>query len=229
MKDPYIQPNGTLKNKLGIKEYEKLNNAEKDIGFVKLIDIDITKKKRYDIDYLKKIHKHIFEDIFDWAGEFRVVPLYKTEVVIPGLSLEYSQPDRIEEDLSKILTVLNNINWSRKSIDEISSEFTYYLAKIWRVHPFRDGNTRTTLAFAENYSREHGFPMDIGALLSHLSRLTNEEGRIIRYSIRDKFVLAALDKKDYPEPEHLEALIKLSILEGIKKQNKSAITKDMEK
>ncbi len=39
MKDPYIQDNGTLKNKLGIKEYDELNSAEKDIGFVKLIDV----------------------------------------------------------------------------------------------------------------------------------------------------------------------------------------------
>ena len=39
MKDPYIQKNGTLKNKLGIEEYNELNAAEKDIGFVKLIDI----------------------------------------------------------------------------------------------------------------------------------------------------------------------------------------------
>lgn len=45
MKDPYIQENGTLKNKLGITEYKELNNAEKDIGFVKLIDIDTAFKK----------------------------------------------------------------------------------------------------------------------------------------------------------------------------------------
>lgn len=40
MKDPYIQENGTLKNKLGIEEYDDLNKAEKDIGFVKLIDVN---------------------------------------------------------------------------------------------------------------------------------------------------------------------------------------------
>ena len=88
-----------------------------------------------------------------------------------------------------------------KNIDEITAKFTGELAKIWRVHPFRDGNTRTTLAFAENYSREHGFPMDIGILLDHLTRLVTPKGDIVRYSIRDKFVLAALDEKDYPEPE----------------------------
>ena len=232
MKDPYIQKNGTLKNKLDIKEYEELNEAEKDIGFVKLIDIGETFKQKYDSNYVKAIHKHIFEDIFDWAGEFRTVPLYKTELVIPGLSLEYSAPQNIESDLSNALKKLNDIKWTGKSIDEIAKEFTISLAKIWRVHPFRDGNTRTVLAFAENYSKEHGFPMDIGILLDHLTRIKSDNGKIIRYSIRDKFVLAALDEKDSPEPEHLTSLIKLSIQEGIKKekirQERLLITDDRE-
>lgn len=77
-------------------------------------------------------------------------------------------------ELDKVLTVLNNFNWSGKNIDEVTAEFTDNLAKMWRVHPFRDGNTRTTLAFAERYSREHGFPMDIGILLDQLLRVTNE-------------------------------------------------------
>ena len=218
MKDPYIQENGTLKNKLGITEYKDLNNAEKDIGFVKLIDIGESFKQKYDIEYIKSIHRHIFEDIFDWAGEFRTVPVYKTEIVIPGLSLEYSAPKDIERDLNVVLDELNNINWVGKNIDEVTSIFTQQLARIWRVHPFRDGNTRTTLAFAENYSREHGFPMDIGILLNHLTRLVTTKGEVKRYSIRDKFVLAALDEKDYPEPEHLQLLIKQSILAGIKKE-----------
>lgn len=61
MKDPYIQENGTLKNKLGITEYKELNNAEKDIGFVKLIDIDTAFKKRFTADDLKAAHKHILK------------------------------------------------------------------------------------------------------------------------------------------------------------------------
>ena len=121
-------------------------------------------------------------------------------------------------DLSEALSEVNSINWSGKNINEIAADFTYGLAKIWRVHPFRDGNTRTTLAFAERYSKDHGFPMDMGVLLEHLSRVTSPQGKITRYSIRDKFVLAALDKKDCPEPEHLRALIKMSIQAGIIKE-----------
>ena len=221
LKDPYIQENGTLKNKLGIKEYDELNRAERDIGFVKLIDIGETFKQKYDKEYLKTVHKHIFEDIFDWAGEFRTVPIEKVEVVIPGLSVQYSEPKNIERDLDKIFSELNDISWQGKSVDQIVPVFTNKLAKLWRVHPFRDGNTRTTLAFAEIYSRENGFPMDIGMLLDNLSRKTNEQGKITRFSIRDKFVLASLDKKDYPEPEHLEALIKRAIQMGIKKEQEN--------
>lgn len=218
MKDPYVQDNGTLKNKLGIKEYNELNDAERDVGFVKLIDIGETFKQKYDIEYIKAIHRHIFEDIFDWAGEFRTVPVYKEEIVIPGLSLEYSRPENIERDLRSAIDNLNRVNWTGKNIDEIVAEFTGKLAKIWRVHPFRDGNTRTTLAFAEKYAREHGFPLDIGILLDNLSRTVDSQGRVRRFSIRDKFVLAALDEKDKPEPEHLQKLIKKSILSGIKKE-----------
>ena len=218
MKDPYVQENGTLKNKLGIEEYNELNEAEKDIGFVKLINIEESFRKKYDIEFLKGIHRHIFGDIFDWAGEFRTVPIEKIEVVIPGLSLIYKEPKDIEPKLEKIFSELNNIDWKGKSLNEIADNFTRMLAKIWRVHPFRDGNTRTTLAFAESYAREHGFPLDLTILLNNLSREYNKDGRITRYSIRDKFVLAALDEKDYPEREHLTAMIRLAIELGVKKE-----------
>ena len=46
--------------------------------------------------------------------------------------------------------------------------------------------------------------MDMGMLLDNLERIVDDEtGKIKRFSVRDKFVLAALDEKDYPEPEHL--------------------------
>ena len=81
MKDPYTYDNGVLKNKLGITSYEKLNQAEADIGFAKLINVDSVNVEYFDESLIKYIHKHIFEDIFDWAGEYRTVPLIKEELV----------------------------------------------------------------------------------------------------------------------------------------------------
>ena len=216
MKDPYVLEDGTLKNLLGITDYEELNNAEKDIGYVKLLNAEEVLKAKCDVNLLKSIHKHIFEDIFEWAGEFRTVPIYKQEIVIPGISLEYTSSKDIEKELNERLDEINSYDWKNKGIDEITKQFTGYLARIWRVHPFRDGNTRTTLVFANIFAKQHGFEMDMSTMLDNLGRIEDPNtGKITRYSIRDKFVLAALDEKDYPEPEHLESVMKIAIGNGV--------------
>ena len=48
---------------------------------------------------IKRINQHIFGDIFDWAGEYRTVPIYKEEVVIPGISLDYGAPKEIMKSM----------------------------------------------------------------------------------------------------------------------------------
>ena len=96
MEDPYILENGTLRNKLGITDYQKLKEAECDIGFVKLMTVDLIDTDCSPSELVKKVHQHIFGDIFDWAGEYRTVPIYKEEVVIPGISLEYGAPREIK-------------------------------------------------------------------------------------------------------------------------------------
>lgn len=218
MKDPYIDENGVLKNKLGITNDEELKEAEKDIAFVKLIGVEELEKETVNANLLKDIHKYLFNDIYDWAGEYRTVPIYKEEIVLPGLSLEYAQPKDIEKRLEQEFENLNSIEWSNKKIDELSLQLTKSLARIWRVHPFRDGNTRTVLTFANVFSKMKGFNLDMSNILDNLSRKEDENGRITQYSVRDKFVLAALDEKDYPEPEHLQAILKKSMHSGIKNQ-----------
>lgn len=73
--------------------------------------------------------------------------------------------------------------------------------------------TDETLRITKEY-----FPLDFDIILDNLTRQIGDNGKITRYSIRDKFVLAALDKKDYPEPEHLQFLLKHSIVSGISKK-----------
>lgn len=215
MKDIYEQPNGTLKNKLGIKDYQELRNAEKDISFVKMLDVDSISEKECNSETIKSLHKHIFSDIYEWAGEYRKLSIYKAELVLPGVSLEYSEPKEISKKLNKTLEDMNSSNWNNMQIDELVKQFTGYLAKIWRIHPFRDGNTRTTLAFANIFAKEHGFDLDMSMLLDDLGRIIDEEtGKVKRWCIRDKFVLAALDEKDYPEPQALESIIKKAIING---------------
>ena len=222
MKDPYILENGTLRNKLNITDYDELNKAEADIGFVKLIDIDGVDFSRFDADLFKQIHNHIFEDIFEWAGEYRTVPIYKEEVVIPGLSLNYAPYNEIDKQLKERLDDVNSIKWNEKNCDEKAKLFARKMALIWKIHPFRDGNTRTTLSYSYLFAKEHGFEFDINTLLSGLSREYDENGRITKFSLRDKFVLASLDDNNYPEPEHLAKVFKLAILERQRQEKNDA-------
>lgn len=219
MEDPYVLEDGTLKNKLGITDYQELKQAETDIGYVKLINANQELHEECTPEFLKRVHKHIFGDIFEWAGEYRTVPLYKTELVIPGLSLEYAKPKDIDIKLNAEMKKMKQFDWSEKNIDEITKNFSGFIAKMWRVHPFRDGNTRAILTFSSIFAKQHGFEMDMSSLVNHLGRVVDEEtGRVTRYSLRDKLVLAALDEKDYPEPEHFEMLIKQAIENGINKK-----------
>ena len=212
MEDPYILENGTLRNKLGITDYQKLKEAECDIGFVKLMTVDSIDTDCNPSKLIKKVHQHIFADIFDWAGEYRTVPIYKEEVVIPGISLEYGAPREIKRRMDANLASMYADKWNSNDLDEFSKKLTEYLARIWRIHPFRDGNTRTTLAFASIFAKQHGVNLDMGSILENLSRRKDDKtGKITRYSIRDKFVLAALDEKDYPEPEALQALMRFTL------------------
>lgn len=212
MEDTYILENGTLRNKLGITDYQKLKEAECDIGFVKLMTVDSIDTDCDPSKLIKKVHQHIFADIFDWAGEYRTVPIYKEEVVIPGISLEYGAPREIKRRMDANLASMYADKWNSNDLDEFSKKLTEYLARIWRIHPFRDGNTRTTLAFASIFAKQHGVNFDMGCILENLSRRKDDKtGKITRYSIRDKFVLAALDEKDYPEPEALQALMRFTL------------------
>lgn len=234
IRDPYVQENGTLKNKLGITDYDKLNLAERDITFSKFLNVKKTFHTKFDVSYIKSIHSHIFEDIFDWAGEFREVPVYKQEVVIPGLSLNYTDPKNIEKELSDCLEKINDTNWSALTLEQKSTTFTKYLTQFWLIHPFRDGNTRTTLTFATQFSKEHDFPLDLGFLLDNLTRKIDNNGEITQFSIRDKFVLSAIPKEFSPEPEHLNALIYKAMVSGISKnienlQNTLKSTTDIER
>ena len=218
VKDNYIDDNGVLINNLGITDNKTLKQAEMDICIPKIITAGKNFSKRFDSEYIKALHKHIFGDIYPWAGEFRTVPVYKTEKVIPGLSLEYTAPRKIEQELNDKLEALDNVPWDKLSLDDKAAKFSRMLALLWRVHPFRDGNTRTMMTFAYLFSRSKGFPLDLSYLMPHLVRQYDKKGKVLRYNIRDKLVLAALDDKDNPEPEHLSAVIKAAIKSGAVKQ-----------
>lgn len=162
MKDIYLYEEvSVLKNLLNIKEEKLLEIAESDITYIKLLDLDnYFIGDLFDYRRLRKIHKIIFEDIYEWAGEERVINIVKGEKVLGGDTVRYSDVNSIEEDVNMVISELNSIQWDTLGIQETAQHFSKLIAKLWQIHPFREGNTRTIITFATQFAETHGFKMN---------------------------------------------------------------------
>ena len=108
---------------------------------------------------LTSIHRRIFEDCFKFAGQLRRVELSKKEWVLGGEASVSYQPsfdlrNAIEHDLAKE----KEYDYSDKPISEVIQHLARFIADLWQIHPFREGNTRTTAVFLIKYLRSMGIP-----------------------------------------------------------------------
>lgn len=198
MRDPYLYEDvDVLKNKLGIKDPEKLENAEAAITLGNLADVEKFAIGEFSIEKLKDIHKHIFGDIYEWAGEFRMVNIEKAERVLAGLSVQYSPYELIEKDVKKVIDKFNKIELEKSNLDKIVEDISKLTAELWQVHCFREGNTRTTITFTEMFARSKGINID-NELLKDNSKY-----------VRDSLVLSSIG--EYSEYSHLIKIMKDSI------------------
>src|SRR5215469_8644365 len=100
MSDPYIDPaSGILRNKLGLKEQQSLDTAEADLLVVRETLFDLNPPKgNFDSQHLKAIHAYLFRDVYDWAGQFRIIPLAKADYERGGKITRFSAPESIEPE-----------------------------------------------------------------------------------------------------------------------------------
>lgn len=162
MRDPYLyEDRQVLRNKLNIKDQDKLDEAEADYVVYRLKDLAMNPMPgEYNTEHLLKMHHYIFQDLYDWAGEPRVIAIYKEEDVLGGMSVEYSDPFDITKDIHFILSDMRKKAWKNMTREQAATEFCDSLARLWKVHPFREGNTRTTITFCCQYADEIGLNMN---------------------------------------------------------------------
>jgi cell filamentation protein len=162
MRDPYLYEDvPVLRNLLNIKDTDVLERAEADITSIKLLVVDgAAQSSVFDLSRLLAIHKHIFGDIYEWAGTIRNISIVKGERVLGGDTVRYSQPDDIKRDITATMKKLNNTNWPSLGVQETAEVFAKLIAALWQTHPFREGNTRTVITFATQFAEAHSFRMD---------------------------------------------------------------------
>lgn len=144
MRDPYVYP-GTdiLKNVLDIHDKQTLDDAEADYVSLRLRELaENPLEGDYSINHLARMHEYIFQDIYEWAGKIRTVNIEKEEPALGGLSIEYSDKAKIIDDLSEALEKMTSRSWIDLSLNDRAKYFSEDLAAVWKVHGFREGNTR---------------------------------------------------------------------------------------
>lgn len=198
MKDIYVYDNtNVLINKLNIKNSQELDQVEGNMVSLLMGDIIVHPFKIESVFDIKTIHKMLFSDLYEWAGEIRKINIYKQEQVLDGLSVNYSDYKNIESDLNNLDRYFKSIKWSELKHKTIIKEVVKVISKLWRVHCFREGNTRTATVF-------------LYLLMKQIKLKVNMDfiGKHSKY-FRNALVLASIDQ--YSEYEHLEAILMDSI------------------
>ena len=112
------------------------------------------------VDYIKNIHKYLFKDVYEFAGEFRKVDFSKHERILNNDSVAYGDHKLLEQSLDYDITLEKNKNYNEMNIVDVINNITDFSSRIWQIHPFREGNTRTTALFIEKYLVSLGYDVD---------------------------------------------------------------------
>lgn len=145
-----------LVNKLNIKDSEELESYETSVVSLKLMALN---KKgitgNFDVAHFVSIHKFLFEDIYNFAGLFRTENIAKDY-------FQFAEWEYIDSELERLLSELKSENYLvGLSKEQFASRLAYYWAELNVLHPFREGNGRTTREFLRQLSLKNGYILNL--------------------------------------------------------------------
>ena len=189
MSDSYLYEDvSVLRNKLDIRDERTLDLIEAEQSRANMMLLYERGFEDFSTNGLCEIHRFLFEDVYEWAGQHRITNIEKRERLLGGRSVWYSNDEDIPRDLDKVFGVLRDKPWDEFSRREFVEELTRCFPRIWQVHPFREGNTRTVVMMLTFFVEHYGYYMDQELMASSAGY------------VRDSFVMASLDQ--FSEYEH---------------------------
>lgn len=108
-------------------------------------------------NYLALIHRTLFEGIYEFAGTYRDYNISKKELVLKGESVRYEHAPLILPTLKYEFEQEDKFSYKNLTMDEMVKHISRFVANLWQVHPFGEGNTRTTAVFTIQYLKHLGF------------------------------------------------------------------------
>jgi cell filamentation protein len=148
MNDPYLLPNGTLRNLLNIDDPEQLAVAEADITRATLSRIsEHPVPGNFDLIHLRAVHRAVFGLLYPWAGELRTVEISKHTGFCPLRNLgAYA-----DEIFARVPSPARLAAASRSDLVDVLTDL---YGDINALHPFREGNGRAQRALLGQLAAE---------------------------------------------------------------------------
>lgn len=155
--DPYCYAGTTvLKNIAGLR----------DAGALERFETAITAQRageplpsgRLTVRHYQAVHRHLFQDVYRWAGRLRSVRISKG-------SSTFCYPERIKGELRRVFLDLRSSNGLRGlATGEFAPRAAHFLSELNAIHAFRDGNGRAQLAFMALVAAQAGYPLALERL-----------------------------------------------------------------
>ncbi len=106
---------------------------------------------------LFSIHKRLFDGIYDFAGKARDYNISKKEWVLKGNSVYYGDYNDIRAFLDHDFEREKAFDSGQTDPRAAAEHIAKFIADIWQIHAFGEGNTRTVAVFAVKYLRTFGY------------------------------------------------------------------------
>lgn len=154
---------GVLRNLFDERDPVTLRFLEYDATRQRMREIDrgvVSIPQTYDLDHLRGIHRHLFQDVYEWAGEIRDVRIRKSD------DNEFARPRQgeIHNLVGQVHEFITGVDWQaidrRRFVNSIATAFAY----LNQAHPFREGNGRTGQAFLRDVAAQSPFQLDYSAI-----------------------------------------------------------------
>jgi cell filamentation protein len=142
-----------LKNKADIREQDALDRFERRMTFLRLQEN--IPSGDFDLPHLQAIHRHIFQDVYNWAGKLRTVEINKG-------SSQFQFRQYIETGMADVHRRIQSHNYlknlSKHDFADLAGEI---MGDVNYVHPFREGNGRTQMQYLKQLTEQAGHSIDL--------------------------------------------------------------------
>lgn len=150
-----ITGTSVLRNLANVTTQTELDAFEADLTAIRLIECaESPVVGDFDLDHLCKLHRHVFQDVYDWAGQLRMVDISKGDSRFANFGL-------IEGYLGGILGEIKTLRYLKDfEPEDFVEKLAFYMAEINAAHPFREGNGRVQRLFCSQLADQAGYFVD---------------------------------------------------------------------